>query len=240
VEVLFNSAAEYAGNNAVGVILTGMGSDGAGGLLKMKQAGAFTIAQDEKSCIVYGMPKEAIELGAVMKIASLDHIPQDVVELILEGKMVEYSEVFEDKGIDDFFFELNDGEEYFAADQFCSNPKCLCNEGVLAFYRIDPSKITQELEFAVRIDLKNFKYEIEESNCDVERVEKVLNHIKQSKPELLGILKNRYNEIKSTAREIIRKSNSESVKVEQQSAKVGRNDPCPCGSGKKYKKCCGK
>ena len=64
VDLLFKSTAQYAGANAIGVILTGMGSDGAEGLLEMKQAGAGTIAQDERSCVVFGMPKEAIKLGA--------------------------------------------------------------------------------------------------------------------------------------------------------------------------------
>jgi two-component system, chemotaxis family, protein-glutamate methylesterase/glutaminase len=61
VDVLFRSAARYAGQNAVGVILTGMGDDGARGMLEMKQAGAMTIAQDEATCVVFGMPKEAIK-----------------------------------------------------------------------------------------------------------------------------------------------------------------------------------
>lgn len=80
VEVLFISVARYAGANAVGVILTGMGKDGAKGLLEMKNAGAYTIAQDEKSCIVFGMPKEAIALGAASKTISLDKISQALVE----------------------------------------------------------------------------------------------------------------------------------------------------------------
>ena len=67
------------GSNAVGVILTGMGRDGANGLLEMKNAGAFTIAQDEKSCVVFGMPKEAIQIGAAVKIAALEQIPQIIV-----------------------------------------------------------------------------------------------------------------------------------------------------------------
>ncbi len=75
VEILFESVAKYAGANAVGIILTGMGKDGAKGLLSMRQAGAQTLAQDEKSCVVYGMPKEAVALGAAMKIAPLDAIP---------------------------------------------------------------------------------------------------------------------------------------------------------------------
>lgn len=74
VDVLFNSVAEVAGSRAVGVILTGMGSDGAKGLLKMKQRGAMTIGQDEQSSVVYGMPKVAYEIGAVTKQSSLKNI----------------------------------------------------------------------------------------------------------------------------------------------------------------------
>lgn len=79
VEVLFNSVAKYAGKNAVGVILTGMGRDGANGLLNMKNEGAFTIAQDEKSSIVFGMPKEAIFIGGSSKIISLDLIAAEIL-----------------------------------------------------------------------------------------------------------------------------------------------------------------
>lgn len=79
VDVLFRSAAKYAGRNAVGVILTGMGDDGAKGLLEMKDEGARTIAQDEHSCIVYGMPKEAIKLNAASKILPLKKIPEQIL-----------------------------------------------------------------------------------------------------------------------------------------------------------------
>lgn len=82
VEVLFNSFAQTAGKNAVGVLMTGMGKDGAGGLLKMRQAGARTVAQDEKSCVVYGMPKEAAALGAAEKVASLEKIPGSMVAML--------------------------------------------------------------------------------------------------------------------------------------------------------------
>lgn len=81
VDVLFDSVAETAGANAVGAILTGMGSDGAKGLLKMKKAGAFTIGQDKESCVVYGMPMVAYDIGAVTKQAPL----QNIGELILEN-----------------------------------------------------------------------------------------------------------------------------------------------------------
>jgi two-component system, chemotaxis family, protein-glutamate methylesterase/glutaminase len=75
VDVLFRSAASAAGVDALGIILTGMGNDGASGLLDMKRAGSSTIAQDEKSCVVFGMPKEAISAGAVDTVASLACIP---------------------------------------------------------------------------------------------------------------------------------------------------------------------
>jgi two-component system chemotaxis response regulator CheB len=74
VDVTFASVAQYAGANAVGVILTGMGGDGAREMLTMKQAGAFTIAQDEASCVVFGMPKEAIKMGGVDKILPLSEL----------------------------------------------------------------------------------------------------------------------------------------------------------------------
>lgn len=76
VDVLFDSVAKEAKNNAIGIILTGMGNDGAKGLLAMRHAGARTIGQDEHSAVVYGMPKVAYEIGAVEKQASLDKIPQ--------------------------------------------------------------------------------------------------------------------------------------------------------------------
>ncbi|MBB4199729.1 chemotaxis response regulator protein-glutamate methylesterase [Rhodoblastus sphagnicola] len=79
VDVLFRSAARSAGPNAVGVIMTGMGDDGARGMLEMKQAGAFNIAQDEASCIVFGMPKEAINLGGVDRVVGLDNIAREVL-----------------------------------------------------------------------------------------------------------------------------------------------------------------
>ena len=74
VDVLFRSAARYAGQNAVAVILTGMGDDGAQGMLEMKQAGAATIAQDEATCVVFGMPNEAIKRGAVDQVLPLPAI----------------------------------------------------------------------------------------------------------------------------------------------------------------------
>lgn len=81
VDVLFRSTARYAGANAIGVIMTGMGDDGARGLLEMREAGAKTIAQDKESCVVFGMPQEAIKLGAAEQTISLDNIAGQVLRL---------------------------------------------------------------------------------------------------------------------------------------------------------------
>lgn len=82
VDVLFHSVAACARSNAVGVILTGMGSDGAAGLLRMRETGARTVAQDERSCIVFGMPKEAIKVGAVEKVVPLDDVARTVLGMV--------------------------------------------------------------------------------------------------------------------------------------------------------------
>ena len=79
VDVLFRSAANCLGKNAIGVILTGMGKDGAAGMLEMKQAGAYNFAQDEASCVVFGMPKEAIAMGGVDEIVPLSQMSSKVM-----------------------------------------------------------------------------------------------------------------------------------------------------------------
>jgi chemotaxis response regulator CheB len=76
VDVLFQSAATCAGKNAVGVILTGMGKDGAQGMLEMRNAGAYNFAQDEASCVVFGMPREAIAIGAAHEVVAAGHAGQ--------------------------------------------------------------------------------------------------------------------------------------------------------------------
>lgn len=82
VDVLFHSAATQAGRNAIGVLLTGMGKDGAMGLVEMRRAGAPTIAQDEESCVVFGMPREAIALGGAEEVLSLENIASRLVSLV--------------------------------------------------------------------------------------------------------------------------------------------------------------
>jgi len=87
VDVLFHSVAQYAGANALGVIMTGMGRDGAKGMLEMRNAGARTIAQDEASCVVFGMPKEAIRMGGAEQVVSLDEIPAAVFKMLASDAM---------------------------------------------------------------------------------------------------------------------------------------------------------
>jgi two-component system chemotaxis response regulator CheB len=81
VDVLFRSVARYAGVNATGIIMTGMGDDGARGMLEMKNAGAVNLAQDEASCVVFGMPQEAIKLGSVQKVVPLDKLAEEAMRL---------------------------------------------------------------------------------------------------------------------------------------------------------------
>lgn len=81
VEVMFESVAKYAGSNAVGVLLTGMGADGASGLLSMRQAGASTIAQDERTSVVWGMPGEAVKLGAAEKVVPLERVAEEALAM---------------------------------------------------------------------------------------------------------------------------------------------------------------
>ncbi|WKX25355.1 protein-glutamate methylesterase/protein-glutamine glutaminase [Tatumella ptyseos] len=88
VDVLFNSVAACAGRNAVGVLLTGMGNDGAAGLLEMKKAGSWTIAQNEASCVVYGMPREAVLLNAASEVTHLDDISQHMVSRLASGQAI--------------------------------------------------------------------------------------------------------------------------------------------------------
>ena len=86
VDVLFDSVAKESGANAIGVILTGMGADGAQGLMAMRQAGALTIAQNEASCVVYGMPRRAFELGAVKEVLDLPQIAESLVRNVMVTK----------------------------------------------------------------------------------------------------------------------------------------------------------
>jgi two-component system chemotaxis response regulator CheB len=86
VDVLFRSVAKCAGRNALGIIMTGMGDDGARGLKELHDSGARTLAQDEESCVVYGMPKEAVKLGAVDRVLPLDEIYTEILRALQGGR----------------------------------------------------------------------------------------------------------------------------------------------------------
>ncbi|MFH1413261.1 MAG: chemotaxis response regulator protein-glutamate methylesterase [Candidatus Omnitrophota bacterium] len=88
-DILFESAARIYGENAIGIILTGMGSDGAMGIKAIKEMGGRTIAQDESSCIIYGMPKVAVEMGAIDKVLPLEKIPEALVDMLLNQPEVQ-------------------------------------------------------------------------------------------------------------------------------------------------------
>jgi len=82
VDILFHSAARVTGKTVIAALFTGMGEDGADGMVALRNAGAYTIAQDEKTCVVFGMPKEAIDRNAAMKVLPLDQIPQALVRAV--------------------------------------------------------------------------------------------------------------------------------------------------------------
>ena len=171
----------------------------------------------------------------------IDYISDGTVKLFLDGKMVSYSEIFGGYDLfDKFSFKFNETEMWFFEDQYCSNPKCLCNEAMLTFYKIDDSKETQEAEFAVRMNLNNFKYDVEFNENEQNQISEIIKSLHNSQPEVFGILKRRYKEVKSASKAIIKKFSLKEKKEEQPNIQVGRNDLCPCGSGKKYKKCCGR
>lgn len=86
VEVLFRAAAKVLGGNAIGVMLTGMGKDGAAAMLEMHKAGAYNFAQDEASCVVFGMPREAIAIGAVDEVVALDNITERILSVLGAAK----------------------------------------------------------------------------------------------------------------------------------------------------------
>jgi two-component system, chemotaxis family, protein-glutamate methylesterase/glutaminase len=85
VEVLFRSVAQCAGKNAIGVMLTGMGKDGAIGMLEMRQAGAYNLAQDEATCVVYGMPREAVAVGAVDEVVPIQDMTRQVLNKLMQS-----------------------------------------------------------------------------------------------------------------------------------------------------------
>lgn len=161
----------------------------------------------------------------------LDYVSRELANEIVAGRVISYQEIYGPKDSEKFVFDYSD-DRYLVVDQYCMNPKCLCNEVVLIFIKIDPKKDVQEPSFAIRLNVNNHKYEVDENKSD--EMASVIRYAFENRP-ILKLLKSRYHEMKTAGREIINKYGQKEPAV-----KVGRNEPCPCGSGKKYKRCCGK
>jgi len=170
----------------------------------------------------------------------LDHIPKELVKEIIKGTTIGYSEIYGPKDSEKFIFLYNELDEYLIDDQYCMQPKCLCNGVILSFISINTNKELQKPKFVIRLNINNYKYEVEEINCQRDEMESVIKYVFQNKPEMLKLLKKRYGEMKTAGREAVNKYKQDGQLQMEPVLKVSRNDPCPCGSGKKYKKCCGK
>lgn len=170
----------------------------------------------------------------------LEYMSDHVVKMLLDGEMVAYAEIFGSVDSNTLSFQRIEGEKWFIDDQYCSNPKCQCNDAVLSFIKVDSSKKTQKPEFTVRMNLKDFKFVVEYSTCEKELISEIIKNLHKSRPELFTVLKRRYKEIKEAGKETIKKYKADPLQEARSKIKIGRNDPCPCGSGKKYKKCCGR
>ena len=188
----------------------------------------------------------------------LDYLPEHVVTMLFDGVVVAYSEVFGSVDADVFSFERIEGERWFIEDQYCSNPKCQCDDVVLSFYKHDSSVKVQEVVFTVRMKLKSFKYDIESSFCEKELMTDIMKFLHSNKPQLFAAVQRRYRDIKEAGKETVKKFKSENkqeiqkileatnmpgvqyTQEIQKTVKISRNDPCHCGSGMKYKKCCGR
>ena len=154
------------------------------------------------------------------------------------GTCFGYSEVYGDSDTEKFFFEYKD-QKYFVDDQYCTGPKCKCNEVVLSFIEIIPDRDRLETQFALKVPLGTGDYEIEGlNNMDSDEIKQIfiryMEHIRDK-----GVLKKRYTRMKEFGKKRLMRQKPKQETPQAISSKVGRNDPCLCGSGKKYKKCCG-
>ncbi len=169
------------------------------------------------------------------------------------GESVVYTEVFDSPHYHMFTFDY-DGVNYFVLDRYCINPGCKCNDVLLAFLSQDEKNDTYKLSFLIRLSFKTGKHKIEgnHGNLNNKKAEEIylhfMNNLCSSNEENnlgLKLLKDRYKRIKklNPAQHLTEEKGSDQSKQPSEdkvAVKVGRNDPCPCGSGKKFKKCCGR
>ena len=165
---------------------------------------------------------------------------------IRQGETLCYAEIFNSPHYDRFLIEYN-GTNYVVLDSYCTNPKCNCNDVSLTFYEMDSSDGASSFSFALQSKFKPGKYKIVDTDGQINDAEiKELYDCFMERLDDPGfvLLKNRYTRMKnlSTALGLDRTpaTNGHHAVSDKHSGKVARNEPCPCGSGKKYKKCCGK
>jgi len=184
--------------------------------------------------------KTKTEMKDRVLIAKVEEEPIDWLDNmdLYNTPLIGYSEAFGLKTRSKCIYKY-DGLDYFVEDYYCVNPKCKCNDCVLIFYtRISENEQFFE-KFSVRLKLNKGKYKIEDAD-DISNDE-IANIVSAFLENLGGIflLRKRYRKMKKFGRMRIKRKKKNNKRVKAK-VKVGRNDPCPCGSGKKYKKCCGR
>ncbi|MDA8335874.1 MAG: SEC-C metal-binding domain-containing protein [Peptococcaceae bacterium] len=207
-----------------------------------KEIGARNIIGD----FVQGLGDEAkVRFAAHWRAAKdygrqhyLDYLSKNVIDAIAKGLTLYYEDIFGSVNAERLTFNYGN-DQYLISDQYCINPDCLCNDAYLQFVKIDPRKRKQGIYFAVKLQLTNYNYEFLERKCPYEEAFNIVSYVRKNRPEILKVLKRRYAEMK-TAGKAIRKRYGPAQETRAIRAAAGRNDPCPCGSGKKYKKCCGR
>lgn len=174
-----------------------------------------------------------------------------IVNFIRSGQTVGYYELFERQENEGFLFEFEDGCWYEVDDQYCVNPSCNCNEAVLHFISIDNANGSAGVDFAIRQKFNTRQFEIAMKNCEESRIGPVVQQFWSRCPGALKALKTRYQQMKDRGRSAMLESPASFSEANPDSSgnkgslskpagpRIGRNDPCPCGSGKKYKRCCG-
>lgn len=167
----------------------------------------------------------------------LKPINKKMKERISNGKCIAFNEIFDN--VETIMFRDDKNNLIYIDDQYCMNPKCHCNEIFISFIWVDQLQRKGENICTLRYSLKNGKYEVEIEDFAEEDVKDILKTFKTEEKQIRSKLKRRYDDMKSIGKKI---NDEDKIKIVPQinDTKVGRNDMCPCGSGKKYKKCCGK
>ncbi len=165
--------------------------------------------------------------------------PLDIVQLIQDGISVGYCEIFGDEQQTELAFDYGGASSYEIDDQYCMNPRCPCKEVILTFIKIDKANDQAAIEFIIRQKLNSLDYEIENMRCDQSRLRAVLQRFWASRPDARKVFKTRYEQMKNAGKDHLKKTPKLKPQSTLTPVAFGRNEPCPCGSGKKYKRCCG-